>query len=161
RTSQVSGPAWMAEVRFDIDAKIPEGASTGSANEMLQSLLAERFGLQLHRDEKELAGYALLVGKNGPKLKAAEAVPAAEERPNPEEMKKRMEGRMKEMQATMEANRAQGLPGGGESSSGWGKKDATIAEVAAQLSRTIRKPVVDMTSLDGKYDVRLDLRWST
>ena len=35
---------------------------------MLQTLLADRFKLALHREQKELAVYALLTGKNGPKL---------------------------------------------------------------------------------------------
>jgi uncharacterized protein (TIGR03435 family) len=35
---------------------------------MLQALLAERFGLKLHRETKEFPVYALVVDKNGPKL---------------------------------------------------------------------------------------------
>ena len=38
---------------------------------MLQALLAERFKLKLHQGSKETSGYALIVGKNGPKLKAS------------------------------------------------------------------------------------------
>ena len=59
----------MADARFDIEAKLPDDASPKSVNEMLQSLLEERFGLQLHREEKELPGYALVVAKTGPKMK--------------------------------------------------------------------------------------------
>src|ERR1041385_121646 len=40
---------------------------------MMQSLLAERFKLVVHRDQKEMPVYALLVAKNGPKLKASQA----------------------------------------------------------------------------------------
>jgi Protein of unknown function (DUF3738) len=39
---------------------------------MLQSLLAERFKLAVHRETKEQRVYFLLVGKNGPKLKEAQ-----------------------------------------------------------------------------------------
>ena len=39
---------------------------------MMQSLLASRFGLKVHREEKELAGMALVVAKDGAKLKSAE-----------------------------------------------------------------------------------------
>lgn len=68
RAFQVSGPDWMKSARFDIAAKLPEGASPGQAPEMLQTLLAERFKLALHRISKEFPVYALIVGKNGPKL---------------------------------------------------------------------------------------------
>ncbi len=37
---------------------------------MLQALLEERFGLKTHREKKEVAGYALVLAKTGPKLQA-------------------------------------------------------------------------------------------
>jgi uncharacterized protein (TIGR03435 family) len=40
---------------------------------MLQSLLAERFKVTVHRETKTLPVYALTVGKNGPKLKEVDA----------------------------------------------------------------------------------------
>jgi len=39
---------------------------------MLQSLLLDRFKLTFHRETKDLAVYALVTGKNGPKLHASE-----------------------------------------------------------------------------------------
>jgi uncharacterized protein (TIGR03435 family) len=39
---------------------------------MLRSMLAERFQLKVHRETKELSGYALSVAKDGPRLKAPE-----------------------------------------------------------------------------------------
>ena len=71
RMSHISGPAWMSEQRFDVDAKIPEDAPPGQVNEMLQALLAERFGLRLHSESRSETGYALVVGKNGPKLEVS------------------------------------------------------------------------------------------
>jgi uncharacterized protein (TIGR03435 family) len=50
---QISGPDWMREERFDIVAKLPDGASTDQVPEMLQALLAERFNLKVHRESKE------------------------------------------------------------------------------------------------------------
>jgi len=70
---QVSGPAWLATDRFDIVAKLPDGASKDDAPKMLQALLAERFKLAAHRDTQEHPVYALLVGKDGPKLKESTA----------------------------------------------------------------------------------------
>lgn len=80
RPYQVSGPDWMNAARFDILAKLPEGASTDSVPEMLQALLADRFKLTLHRDSREFPVYALVVGKGGSKLtpKPADYDPAAQ-----------------------------------------------------------------------------------
>lgn len=76
---QLSGPNWMTSQKFDIVAKMPNGASKDQIPEMLRTLLAERFGLSIHRESKELSVYALVVGKNGPKKavagKAVAAVP--------------------------------------------------------------------------------------
>ena len=73
---QVTGPAWLATERFDIEAKIPEGASKDDAPAMMQALLAERFGLAVHRETQEHKVWALGVGKGGPKLKESPAAPA-------------------------------------------------------------------------------------
>jgi uncharacterized protein (TIGR03435 family) len=70
---QIAGPDWMANVRFDIAAKYPPGDLTREQrNMMLQTLLAERFHLVIHRETKEMPAYALVVAKNGPKLAASE-----------------------------------------------------------------------------------------
>src|SRR6202011_3569884 len=69
---QVQGPDSIESARFDIVAKLPAGSSPDQIPEMLQALLADRFKLTLHRDTKEHAIYALVVGKGGAKLKPAE-----------------------------------------------------------------------------------------
>ncbi|HEY6340548.1 MAG TPA: TIGR03435 family protein [Bryobacteraceae bacterium] len=57
--------------RFDVEAKA-EGANTrAELRLMLQSLLANRFGLRLHRETSELSVDALVVGKS-PKLQASD-----------------------------------------------------------------------------------------
>jgi uncharacterized protein (TIGR03435 family) len=66
---QVTGPDWMRQERWDILAKIPEGGSKDQVPEMLLALLTERFKLAVHRDTKDLPVYALVVGKNGLKMK--------------------------------------------------------------------------------------------
>jgi hypothetical protein len=71
KSYQVAGPDWIKTERHDIVAKLPEGASRDQVPEMLQSLLADRFKLTLHREQKEHAVYALVVGKGGLKLKEA------------------------------------------------------------------------------------------
>jgi uncharacterized protein (TIGR03435 family) len=69
---QVAGPDWLSEggaQRFDIVAKLPDGATPAQAPQMLQALLAERFKLVVHRDTREQSLMALVVGSGGPKLK--------------------------------------------------------------------------------------------
>jgi uncharacterized protein (TIGR03435 family) len=67
----IGGPAWMDSDRFDITAKAEDKANAEQVAEMVKNLLSERFQLKLHHDNRELPVYALLVGKNGSKLKAS------------------------------------------------------------------------------------------
>jgi uncharacterized protein (TIGR03435 family) len=64
------GPSWLEMDRFDVFAKIPAGSTAESRRRMLQSLLADRFGLVTHADKKPMAAYALTAGKH-PELKEA------------------------------------------------------------------------------------------
>jgi uncharacterized protein (TIGR03435 family) len=66
----------MSSVRFEITAKLAAGALPDQIPEMLQGLLEERFKLTLRHGMKDQSVYVLLVGKDGPKLKAAEVNPA-------------------------------------------------------------------------------------
>jgi uncharacterized protein (TIGR03435 family) len=68
---QVEGPAWMATTRFDIVAKAAGPATDDEMRPMMQTLLGDRFALAFHRQDKEMAGMALLLGKDGSKMKAA------------------------------------------------------------------------------------------
>ena len=81
----VTGPAWLGSQRFDIVAKMPEGAQKDDAPAMLQALLEERFKLTAHKEKQEHGVLALVVGKDGPKMKEAAAPapvdPAAEDAP--------------------------------------------------------------------------------
>src|SRR5580700_11110624 len=72
RDFQVSGgPAWLPRDYFEVQATAGRPSSEAEIKQMLQALLADRFQLKLHRATKEVAIYALVVGKNGPKLAAA------------------------------------------------------------------------------------------
>lgn len=74
----LGGPDWMNSTRFDIEAKGDPTIDTDDAlMEMLQRLLADRFGLKLHREARPMRAYSLEVAKNGLKIKpgaAGEAV---------------------------------------------------------------------------------------
>src|SRR5215475_6968278 len=61
----LGGPSWLELDRFDILAKVPPATSADEARLMLQSLLADRFKLVLHRDSRPTEGFALRVAKGG------------------------------------------------------------------------------------------------
>jgi uncharacterized protein (TIGR03435 family) len=65
------GPAWIANDHYDLLAKSEgDGVLTPpEARQMVQALLADRFQLQVHRETQEAPMYALVIVKNGPKLK--------------------------------------------------------------------------------------------
>ncbi len=65
------GEGWMDTTRFDVDAKLRPGTGKQQVPQMLQALLAERFGLAVHKISKTVPAYDLVVAKGGPKLKSA------------------------------------------------------------------------------------------
>ena len=67
----LAGPSWLDTDRFDVSARAPSGSTPEQAKLMLQTLLAERFSLKLHKDSKELPGFVLSVGSGKPKMKPA------------------------------------------------------------------------------------------
>jgi uncharacterized protein (TIGR03435 family) len=70
---QLSAPDWMKDpfATFDVNARVPEGATKDDFNVMMQNLLADRFKLVVHRESREIQQYDLVVAKNGPKFKEA------------------------------------------------------------------------------------------
>lgn len=64
------GPDWASSVAYNISAKMgtAPGARPDPSKLMVQTLLADRFGLKFHRMAKERSGYALVIDKSGPKL---------------------------------------------------------------------------------------------
>ena len=63
------GPAWLEQDRYSISAKSESPADKDQLRLMLRGLLADRFKLSFHRETKELAGYAVVVGSGGPILR--------------------------------------------------------------------------------------------
>jgi uncharacterized protein (TIGR03435 family) len=61
-------PAWFDSQRYDVLARAETEVSEESIRLMLQSLLADRFQLKLHRESKEMQAYLLTVSKNGAKI---------------------------------------------------------------------------------------------
>jgi uncharacterized protein (TIGR03435 family) len=129
---QISGgPDWMDSdsERFDIVANAPgEGTPTGNdVRLMLQTLLTDRFQLKVHREMKERPVYALVVAKNGPKLKQSA----------PDEESSMTVGGNRTFHVTM--------------------AKATMEQFAIQLSNSgLDRPVLDKTGLAGHYDITLN-----
>ncbi|HVY92283.1 MAG TPA: TIGR03435 family protein [Bryobacteraceae bacterium] len=65
---QVTGPDWLREERFDVIAKSPNGGDDDRLRLMLRKLLADRFGLKAHADQKEMQVYAVTLAKGGFKM---------------------------------------------------------------------------------------------
>jgi uncharacterized protein (TIGR03435 family) len=166
---QIQGPSWMlpltqATQRFDVLANIPAGATKDQVPQMLQTLLAERFKLVIHRDTKDQNVYALVIGKGPLKLKPTVPPAKAEDgtAPNPA-----ITG-----SSSVTINQAKG--GGTEVSTGEGTKQrmvpsadgqsmhfeitkATLAQLAEGLTPLVDRPIVDMTELKGDYDATIDI----
>jgi hypothetical protein len=69
---QVTGlPGWIdsADAIFDIEAKAAGPVSEDQCKLMVQTLLADRFKLTVRRSMQDLPAFALVVAKNGPKMR--------------------------------------------------------------------------------------------
>jgi uncharacterized protein (TIGR03435 family) len=73
--AQLRGPDWIKsrEVMFDIAAQAAPDTTPDQARLLLQSLLADRLQVKLHREQRDLPHLEMVRGKNGPKMKASTA----------------------------------------------------------------------------------------
>ncbi len=154
RSDQVAAPDWMNERRFDITAKVPDGATREQLYPMLQNMLIERFGLKFHTEEKEVRGYLLVVAKNGPKFKEAApeppkdpSIPAAPA-PSPAELTLAPDGFPA---VTPGVNGVWRMAG--HSRGQWVR--APVQRLVLDLNRYVDGPVTDGTGLNGRYDLGL------
>lgn len=69
----IAGPAWLTSERFDIEAKFSADAPMPQVRQMIQSLLADRFKLVVHKETRQLPMYSLVVAKGGAKIHPVEA----------------------------------------------------------------------------------------
>jgi uncharacterized protein (TIGR03435 family) len=147
---QISGPDWLDYLRFDITAKVPDGATQQQFQSMLRNLLAARFNMTTHRESKELPIYALLTAKNGPKVHATADDGSAPKPPDDQLATiQSVEGK--------DGFPALTLPTPGlviETKSGRARvtaKETPISKLADLLSGQLSRPVIDMTGLTGNY----------
>jgi uncharacterized protein (TIGR03435 family) len=152
RPQQVIGPDWMSTARFDVAGTIPAGGSPQQVSEMLQSMLADRFQLAFHREQRELPVYALSVSRGG--LTIRESAPAPERGAN-------APGAAVNVAGSGGSNGVVIDMGGGSSFTLANNKleirKLTMADMAGVLTRFVDRPVVDMTGMTGVYDFTLDL----
>jgi uncharacterized protein (TIGR03435 family) len=71
RDYQVSMPGDLERAEWDIEAKanMDRVPTKAEFRQMLQSLLADRFKLRVHRETREMPVYVLSAGRGGPKFK--------------------------------------------------------------------------------------------
>lgn len=143
---QLIGPEWMGSERFDIQATLPQGSDQKEVPEMLQRLLAERFGLAVHVNAKELRGFRLTLGKGGLKMKAAEPDSVAKQ--DEINILDELWGSGKAFGSTINL-----LPNGDLHVE---FQKMPMPALAQFLSSDLRAPVTDLTGLEGKYHVTLE-----
>jgi uncharacterized protein (TIGR03435 family) len=66
----VGGPGWLDTELYDFDAKADHSLTRAELAPVLQTMLAERFKLQFHRETRTMPSLALSVDKAGAKMKA-------------------------------------------------------------------------------------------
>jgi len=160
---QLTAPDWLDSERFNISAKMPDGTPKEQMQLMLQNLLTERFKLAVHRDQKEMQMYDLVVAKGGPKMKESTEEPG--EKPlDASGLTAGGRGSLTMGKDGFPAKEKDGFPafiGRGSGiimMNGRTKLKAemeTMEQFAKRLSNQIGKPVTDATGLTAKYDFTL------
>lgn len=128
------GPAWLDSDRYDVHAETPGDVRPGTEEQlaMVRRLIADRFQLKFHREDKEFSVYAFSIAKGGAKLKVSDPVTAPEGPP---------------LLAFVMSPDMIHLPG----------HAVSMAELCAVFQRAaLDKPVIDRTGLTGRYDFDLE-----
>jgi len=138
----VGAPGWLATDRFDISAKsddIPAPAQTA----LLQTLLKDRFQLEVRRETRQMPVFALVVAnkeqKLGPALIHSDFDCAAylnAPHPLPEP------GRTAPCSARISRNAISA-------------RSMSMDQLASSLAPIVRRPIVNRTGLTGGFDVEL------
>jgi len=147
RVHQIVAPDWVGSARFEIVAKLPAAATPDQLPQMMQTLLRERFQLRTHRESREFPVYALEVAKDGHAL-----VRVPDDAPSDAPFTVASSGNGTSIAADL---------GHGSSltfaNNRFEAKKVTMTALADTLSRFVDRPIVDMTKLEGRYDVVFDV----
>jgi uncharacterized protein (TIGR03435 family) len=142
RRFQLSGgPNWIDSAKFDLAAKPEGGASLTQMQLMMQTLLEERFKLQLHRETKEHPVYLLVPAKSGIKVRASAAD---------------CEALAREQSAGQPSRRQCGAWFSGPNQFTGTK--ISMSEFVEDLANLLGRPVVDKTGFTSDFDV--SLQWT-
>lgn len=128
-TSQIAGPASVTDKRYDILAKVDHDVTGDQMRQMMQTLLADRFHVILHHEQREMRGYVMSVFAQPPK--------------DP---------------AKFHRSVAPGVAYHENSLTGTVAHNITMKEFADFLSGPLEGPVADESGLAGEYDLDLDFR---
>jgi uncharacterized protein (TIGR03435 family) len=149
---QLAAPGWIESEQYDVVAKVPAGATRAESLLMMQALLADRFHLTVHREQREVSGYAMVVAKGGAKFQESAATadmpaglvtgPARYDQDGYPIARPGFSG--------MQIDSA--LYGGAHVARG---TRATMQDFAAAVALQLGRAVEDRTGLPGKYDFRL------
>jgi uncharacterized protein (TIGR03435 family) len=153
RETEISGGLnWVGSERFDVNAKAAQPVGTSDLRLMIRALLEDRFQLRIHRDTKEMPVYALMIGKNGPKLKASNDLDCTDpsvytpppQLPTPGQPAGPVSIRCGNFYVLND--RLQG-------------RKITLTQLASTLSNmnVVEQRVVDQTGITGTFDI--DLQW--
>lgn len=131
---------WGVE-RYDIAAKAPDDSAThAQLIEMLRNLMADRFRLRFHFEPRQVDGHAVMVAKNGPKLKASKSIDKR--------------ATVKILGAAI--NKFDAIEGKNTNLNTVTVEAMTMAELAKTLADLPGTgPLIDKTGLTGLYDITL------
>jgi uncharacterized protein (TIGR03435 family) len=152
---QLSLPDWFNTLRYDITAKLPAGATKEELQAMLRHLLETRFRMAVHRESRQTPVYALVVGKNGPKIKPIGAEQPAVAELTPDKIATVAKDQGKDGFPVVN------MPSPGviiENRDGRARitvKEVPLSKLADMLSSRAGRPVVDATGLTGSYSFQL------
>jgi len=146
---------------YQIAAKVPAGSTKEDIKFMWQRFLEDRFKVKVHRETREMPIYELVVGKGGFKGKKW-----ADRKPDdPAEVPNELgtpPKRDKDGFPNIPAGQTMGSFTGGTAHfvapAGTMKQLAQMLEGRLSIGGGTRRPVVDLTGLTGKYDIKLT--WS-
>lgn len=148
KDSQITGPGWLDTDRFAVEATMPSETTKNQFRLMLQNLLVDRFKMTIHREIRELPSYALRVARNGPKMNGSVPVTVKGSDGVP----------LSELHTIVHASIMLAPPHLGFR---WIASQATMEDLAKNLTDELHFPVTDATTLKGKYNFTLNFSRET